>query len=61
MQDNRLAFLEDKFATINEEMGSVKVDMAQVKTDVSWLKKSYWVIATASIGGLITALFNLIG
>ena len=60
-QDRRIAFLEEKFATINGEMGDIKTDLAQVKTDVSWLKKSYWVIVIASVGGLITALFNLIG
>ena len=37
----------------NEKMG-------QIKTDVSWLTRFFWIVATASIGGLIAALLNLI-
>ena len=59
--DRRIVFLEEKFATINGEMGDIKTDIAKIKTDVDWIKKSYWVIFVASVGGLITALFNLIG
>ena len=29
-------------------------------TDLLWLKKAYWVVATASIGALIAALVNLL-
>ena len=43
----------DHIATTNEEMG-------QIKTDVSWLTRFFWIVATASIGGLIGALINLI-
>jgi len=37
----------------NEEMG-------HIKTDVSWIKRFFWIVATASIGGLIGALINLL-
>jgi len=52
---------------INEEMGelrdcvtTVKVDMATVKTDVAWLKRSYWVIVTASTGALVTGIVSIL-
>jgi len=59
-QDNRLKCVEDHIGIINEELGSVKTDVAQIKTDVDWLKRTYWAIATASIGSLIAAVFNLL-
>ena len=34
------------------------VDM--LKTDVSWLKKFFFIIATASVGGLVAGILNLI-
>ena len=59
-QDRRLDAVEKHIRTTNEEMGHIQVDLAQVKTDVSWLKRSYWVIATASVGALVGALINLL-
>ena len=53
MQDKRLDSIEKHIVIINEEMGSAKNDMA-------WIKKFFWLIATASVGGLITALINLL-
>jgi len=44
----------------NNEMGDIKVSMIQISTDVDWLKRSYWVVATASFGGLIGAVINLL-
>ena len=43
----------DHISKTNEEMG-------RIKTDVSWLTRFFWIVATASIGGLIAALLNLI-
>ena len=63
-QDNEISTLRkcvyDHIAKFNEELGGVKVDIVAVKTDVNWLKRSYWVIATASIGALAGAIINLI-
>jgi hypothetical protein len=53
MQDKRLDNIDKHIEVINHEMGSVK-------NDVAWLKKFFWLIATASIGGMITAIINLI-
>lgn len=59
IQDKRLDKVEEHIATTNEEMGEVKVDIGKVKTDVAWIKKNYWVVATASIGGLVGAIINI--
>lgn len=59
-QDRRLEVLEKHCSVCNEEMGQMNKDITEIRTDVNWLKKTYWIIASASIGGLITALFNLL-
>lgn len=61
VQDERLERLEK---TVNEikdnHLVHLQTDMTKVGTDVDWLKRFFWVIATASVGGLIAALINLI-
>jgi len=59
-QDRRIEVLEKHIATINDELNSVKIDMAEIRANVCWLRKSYWIIITASLGGLATALINLL-
>ena len=61
LQDERLDRVEK---TVNEikdnHLVHLQTDMTKVSTDVDWLKRFFWVIATASVGGLIAALINLI-
>ncbi len=59
-QDRRIEVLEKHFGIINSEMGDIKTDLGQVKQDVCWLKKTYWVVTTASVGGLAVGLISLI-
>ena len=60
-QDERLDHIEK---TVNEikdnHLVHLQTDVTKVSTDVDWLKRFFWVIATASIGGLIAALINLL-
>jgi len=58
-QDERIKNVEGHIATINDELGSVKIDVAKIRTDMDWLKKTYWIVVTASVGGLFATLFNL--
>lgn len=44
----------------NAEMGAIKVTLEGLLSDMGWLKNFFWVIATASIGGLITSVLNLV-
>lgn len=53
IQDKRLDNIDKHIEVINSEMGSVK-------SDVAWLKRFFWLVATASIGGMIAAIINLI-
>ncbi len=61
IQDERLDRVEK---TVNEikdnHLVHLQNDVTKVSTDVDWLKRFFWIIATASVGGLIGALINLI-
>lgn len=61
LQDERLDRVEK---TVNEikdnHLAHMITDLTKVVTDVDWLKRFFWVIATASVGGLITAIINLL-
>ncbi len=61
IQDERLNRVEN---TVNEikdnHLAHIQTDLTKVSTDVDWLKRFFWIIATASIGGLITAVLNLL-
>lgn len=41
-------------------LSHLELDMASVKTNMDWLMKWHWVITTASIGGLIAGIINMI-
>lgn len=61
MQDERLDRLEDSVNEIKDNhLPHIQTDLTKVSTDVDWLKRFFWIIATASIGGLITAILNLL-
>ena len=34
--------------------------LENLQTDMAWLKKFFWIVATASIGALIVAMLNLL-
>ncbi|MEK7643255.1 MAG: hypothetical protein AAB372_02300 [Patescibacteria group bacterium] len=61
MQDERLNRVE---STVNEikdnHLVHIQTDLTKVSTDVDWLKRFFWLVATASIGGLIAAVLNLL-
>ena len=61
MQDERIDRVEK---TVNEikdnHLVHLQADVTKVGTDVDWLKRFFWILATASVGGLIAALINLL-
>jgi hypothetical protein len=59
-QDRRIGDLERKVEVVFGHIAKTNEEMGQIKTDVSWLTRFFWIVATASIGGLIAALLNLI-
>ena len=61
LQDERLDRVEKAVNEIKDNhLVHLQTDMTKIGTDVDWLKLFFWLIATASIGGLITAIINLL-
>jgi len=61
IQDERLDRVEKTVNEIKENhLVHLQTDLTKVSTDVDWLKRFFWIIATASIGGLIAGLLNLL-
>lgn len=61
LQDERLDRVEK---TVNEikdnHLVHLQTDLTKVSTDVDWIKRFFWLVATASVGGLIAAVINLL-
>ncbi len=59
-QDRRIAILEGHIETLNREMGDIKINVIKISGDVCWLKKFFFIVATASIGSLLATLIGLL-
>jgi hypothetical protein len=61
IQDERLDRVEKAVNEIKDNhLVHMQNDLTKVGTDVDWLKRFFWILATASVGGLITTLINLL-
>lgn len=45
----------------NDRIEKINDKLIEVANDVTWLKKFFWVIAVASVGGWVTSFLNLTG
>lgn len=59
-QDSRIKTVEECIATLNHNSTDMRIKLAKITTDIGWLKKSYWIIFTASVGGLITTIIGIL-
>lgn len=61
IQDERLSRLENSVNEIKDNhLPHIQTELTKVGTDVDWVKRFFWIVATASVGGLITAVINLL-
>ena len=61
MQDERLDRVEKAVNEIKDNhLVHLQDSVTKVSTDVDWLKRFFWILATASVGGLVTAIINLL-
>ena len=60
IKSNHLVHLQSDVNGLRDCIGSIKRTMTSVETDVSWMKKFFWIVATASTGALISSLINLL-
>ena len=51
---------DNHLAHIQESMSELRTDLVELKIDTMWLKKFFWVIATASIGSLVSGILGLL-
>lgn len=47
-------------SNVKAQVITVNTTVAEVKNDVGWLKQFFWIVATSSIGALVTGLLNLL-
>ena len=58
--EKRIEKIESDIKEIKDNhLSHIEEDMAVVKTNQQWLMKFFWVVATASVAGLITGIINL--
>ena len=41
-------------------LSHIETDISQIKTNLEWLMKTYWIVATCAIGGLISGVITII-
>jgi len=56
----RLDKIETHIGNTNREMGEIRDILTKVVNDVSWLKRFFFIVATASIGSLIATLLSVL-
>jgi len=63
IQDADIAYIKKDISEIRKSIKTLNdhsIHMVKISTDVDWLKRFFWITITASIGGLITGIFNLL-
>ena len=59
-QDESIKEIKSDISQIKEHLGVLNKEQGMMKTDVSWLKKFFWIVASASVGSLIVGIFNVL-
>lgn len=60
IKNNDLHELKESMGSMKDDVNELKMGQVQVTNDVAWLKKFFWIVATASVGGLIAGILNLL-
>lgn len=60
IKNNHIAHIQADMQEMSRCLSSMKRDSVAVKTDVAWLKRFFWVIATASISSLVAQIATFI-
>ncbi len=60
LMEKRIETIENQIRDIKENhLSHIQEDLAMVKTNQQWLMRFFWIVATASVAGLITGIINL--
>ena len=55
-----IAKTNEETGRVDEKLGVLETKLATLQTDMDWMKKFFWIVATASIGGLVTTLLSVL-
>lgn len=53
-------FKSNHFVHLKDSISSIEVSLTKNTIDTEWLKKFFWIVATASVGSLVASILNLI-
>ena len=56
--EKEIRIINDEMGDVKEEIGKIKIHIAEIKVDLNWLKRFFWIVATASIASLIAQLIK---
>ena len=56
--EKEIKIINDEMGDVKEEIGKIKIHIAEIKVDLNWLKRFFWIVATASIASLIAQLIK---
>ena len=58
---NQVNDLEDTIDDMkNNHLRHIEIKITEIKTDLKWLKKFFWLVASASTGSLVASVISLI-
>tara|TARA_R110002096_G_scaffold165546_2_gene334172 strand:+ start:44 stop:280 length:237 start_codon:yes stop_codon:yes gene_type:complete len=58
IKTNHLFHIEKDIKGIHGEIQDIQIGMTEMSINQKWVMKFFWIIAAASIGGLLTGIFN---
>jgi len=56
--EKEIKIINDEMGGVKEEIEKIKIHIAEIKVDLNWLKRFFWIVATASIASLIAQLIK---
>lgn len=60
VMNSEMGEIRDTQKETQKDVGEIKVHLARVCTDTKWLKRSYWMVAGASVTSLIGVIIGLL-
>jgi hypothetical protein len=60
LSNTLISIKENHLVHIEKSMNGIENSHIELKTNTEWLLKFFWIIATVSIGGLITSIITLL-
>jgi DNA anti-recombination protein RmuC len=56
--EKEIKIINDEMGDVKDEMGKIKTHIAEIKVDLDWLKRFFFIVATASVASLVAQLIK---